>query len=303
MMAGVGLLMLAAAGLGLPGCADAGAEDDGRLTVVATTTMIADAARVIAGDDVRVISIMKAGEDPHGYDVRPSDAETLRKADVVLLNGFHLEATLTKIVEEKATGLVVELAPKAGVEPISGMDGLDAVADPHCWMDVALFKLYAQEICDALVAADPDHEVGYRERTQAYLVELDELDGWIREQLAAVPQAKRAMVTSHDAFNYYARAYGVRVYAVVGISTEQAHRAGDVDALIDQVRSQGIRALFIETSVSDSLNNMVRQVADHTGTKIGGELYSDSLGEPDEDAGTYIGMMRHNTETIVEALR
>lgn len=289
---------------GVPGCGGAtgGGAADGRPMVVATTTMIEDLARQIAGDDARVVGIMKTGQDPHIYDVTPRDATTIREADLVLCNGLHLEATLAELIQEHAGDRAVALAEQGGIEPLSGGDGLEIAPDPHCWMDVAQFKRYAERTRDALIELDPEHAAGYRERAEAYIRELDALDAWVREQLSRVPEAQRVIVTGHDAFAYYGRAYGVEVHGVIGISTEQEPRPQDVQALEALVRERNVRALFFESSVSANLNQIVRRVADGSGATIGGELYADSLGEPDSEAGTYIGMMRHNTTTIVNAL-
>ncbi|MEM9416630.1 MAG: zinc ABC transporter substrate-binding protein [Planctomycetota bacterium] len=288
---------------GLSGCGAEQSEPNGKITVVATTTMIADAARVLAGDDAEVVCLMRDGEDPHIYRAKPADATAIAEADVVLTNGLHLEATLGHIVENKATGLVAVLAEQEGITPINEQEGAEGAADPHCWMDVMIFKRYVEGIRDALVEADPDNAAGYRERAEAYLAELDELDAWVREKFATVPEAQRVIITSHDAFNYFGRAYGIEVHGVVGISTEQQASPRDIQRLEALVRDRGIKAVFHETSVVQSLNDLVEQVAESTGIRVGGSLYSDSLGEQGTEAGTYIGMIRHNTTTMVEALR
>jgi manganese/zinc/iron transport system substrate-binding protein len=292
------------AGLLVSGCGRAGeaGDTDGRITVVATTTMIADLARVLAGDDARVVGLMREGEDPHVYDVRPRDAQTIAAADLILMNGLNLEATLESVIRNNAAGRVVALAESDRIEVLDEADGSGA-PDPHAWMDVANFKAYALAARDALIEIDPANAAGYRSRAERYLAELTELDAWVREQVETIPPDRRIVVTSHDAFNYFGEAYGVEVHAVIGISTEQQPRPQDVQALESLVRERGVRALFFETSVSPTLNQIVQKVADATGARIGGELYSDSLGAADGPTGTYIGMMRHNTSTIVEALR
>lgn len=285
----------------LPGCGDAEVEDD-RFTVVATTTMIEDAARVIAGEDARVVGLMREGEDPHTYRVNPRDAVQIADADLVLANGLHLEATLGRIIEGKAKDRAVYLAEQRGIEPIADAGG-EGAPDPHAWMDVKLFKRYVEGIRDALVESDPDHAEAYKQRAEAYLKELDELDVWVREELEKVPTERRVIITSHDAFNYFGRAYGIEVHGVIGISTEQQATPRDIARLEQLIRDRGIRAVFHETSVSNTLNTIIEQIAKETGIKVGGKLYSDSLGKRDTDAGTYIGMIKHNTTTIVEALK
>ncbi|HUS40792.1 MAG TPA: zinc ABC transporter substrate-binding protein, partial [Pirellulales bacterium] len=275
---------------------------DNRKTVICTTTMIADLARNLVGDVADVRGIMKEGEDPHVYDVRPRDAEMIASGDVVLSNGFHLEATLGHIIENNAEGKVVALAEQAVAKPLSGANSVGA-PDPHCWMNVQYFRGYAEHARDALVEADPANADVYRKNAETYMTELDELHAWVKQQVATVPRERRVMITSHDAFEYLGNEYEIEVHGMIGISTEQAPRPQDIEKLESLIRDRGVRALFVETSVSQTLNNMVKKSAKATGVKIGGTLYSDSLGPADTPEGTYTGMMRHNVTTIVEALK
>jgi manganese/zinc/iron transport system substrate-binding protein len=286
-------------GASAPGPAGPGG---GKPTVVCTTTMITDLVKNLAGDLVTVKGIMRAGEDPHVYDVRPHDAELLAEADLVLTNGFHLEATLDHIIENNASGVVVALAEKAVAAPL-GSQTTGGAPDPHCWMNVNYFRGYAEHARDALIQIDPTHAEQYRQQADKYLAQLDELHDWIVRQMASVPRDRRVMVTSHDAFEYLGAEYGIDVHGMIGISTEQAPRPQDIEKLESLIRDRGVRALFVETSVSQTLNNLVRKSATATGARIGGTLFSDSLGEPDSAGGTYIDMMRHNISTIVEALK
>ena len=263
--------------------------------------MIADAARVIAGQDINVIGLMRDGEDPHSYQPTPQDANAIADADLVLANGLHLESALDKIIQNKARQAVY-LAEQDGIEPIADA-GAEGAPDPHCWMDVTIFRKYVEGIRDAFVKLDPDNKVTYEERTSAYLAELDELHAWVIEQFEQVPAERRVIITSHDAFNYFGRAYGIEVHGVVGISTDQQATARDIARLEQMIQDKGIRAVFYETSVKNTLNNMIKQIADETGIKVGGSLYSDSLGKQGTEAGTYIGMIRHNTTTMVEAIK
>jgi manganese/zinc/iron transport system substrate-binding protein len=290
------------AGWGLTGCTQADADGErGRLVVVCTTTMIADLARELAGDAAVVVSIMKVGEDPHIYKVRPSDAQAIASAGLVLYNGLNLEATLTPIITGKARRHVA-LAEDPAIQLLTEEEDADA-PDPHCWMNVEYFKVYAQKALAALIEADPDNAAIYEANATRYLAQLDELHRWVTDTVETIPQPRRVLITSHDAFRYLGEAYNIEVHALIGISTEQAVRPRDVEDLIKLVRSRGVKALFIETSVSATLNDLVRKVAAETGAKIGGELYSDALGEPGSGADTYLGMMRHNVHTIVEALK
>ncbi len=298
------VLAFAAAVFSLSGCgSDAGADDE-RPKVVATTTMIEDLARVIGGEEVNVIGIMRSGEDPHLYEVKPKDATTIREADLVLYNGLYLEATLESIIEEQARGKVAALAEQDGIDSLKVKEGLEVVADPHCWMDVALYKLYAEQARDALTEIAPEHEDLFKERTAAYLKELDELDAWVREQIATIPKKQRVLVSAHDAFKYYGEAYGVEVHGLVGNSTEAQMLPGDIQRIEALIRSTGLRSIFVESSTEGVLNDQVRQIAERTGIVVSKQkLHSDSLDAPDKPAGTYLGMMRHNTETIVQALK
>ena len=322
-MAGLLLIVPGLLALGCEGgrAQPARAASADRPVVAATTTMIADLAGVLAGKDAHVVGIMKPGEDPHVYDVRPRDAQMIAGADLVLTNGLHLESTLLGVIEHNASGAVVKLAEAGGVRPLqaaeivaigsaaAGASGTAAAGstgaapDPHAWMSVPHFMAYAEAARDALIELDPEHADGYQRRARAYLSDLKELDAWVRRQWETVPPERRIIVTSHDAFNYYAQAYGVEVHGVIGISTEQQPRPQDLLALERMVRDRSVRALFIETSVSRTLNRLVAKIADRTDARIGGTLYSDSLGAPGGEAGSYLSMMRHNTRVMVDALR
>jgi ABC-type Zn uptake system ZnuABC Zn-binding protein ZnuA len=282
-------------------------SSDGRPVVVAATTMIEDLARQIAGDAVVVQGIMKPGENPHTYHVRPADAAALADADLVLLNGLHLEATLERVLEGESTGKIVRLAKAAGIQPIGSADPTKPIGapDPHIWMDSQLWSRCAKAAEDAIVSllSDESLTAGVRARGETYRAELAVLDQHIREQVASLPETNRVLITSHDAFNYYAAAYGIEVHGVVGLSADASPTPGDLQALTELVRRRGVRAVFVETSVSQTINNAVRKLAEDTGIAVGGTLFSDSLGSADEQGGTYIGMMRHNTQQIVDALR
>ena len=274
-----------------------------KLKIICTTTMIADLARHLAGEAAEVRGIMKPGEDPHVYEVRPRDVQLLAGADLLLMNGLHLEATLGHVVDNNTKGVkVVRLAETPRIVPFES-EQFRGAPDPHCWFSVPYFRIYAERARDALIEIDPSNAETYRENARSYLLELDELHQWTTQQIDSVPRERRAMVTSHDAFQYFGRTYSIDVFAVIGISTEQQPKPRDIARLESIVRDRNIRAVFIETSVSQTLNNLVRKIAERTGVTIGGTLYSDSLGPLDSEAGTYIGMVRHNVKTVVEALK
>jgi manganese/zinc/iron transport system substrate-binding protein len=302
---GLLLICLAVGGCGGPPASPA---SDGnretnpqRLQIVCTTTMIEDLARNLVGDKADVHGIMRAGEDPHVYDVRPRDAEQIADADLILTNGFHLEATLEKVIDNNARGAVVPLAEKAVSKPLTGIDG--AAPDPHCWMNVAYFRGYLQHALEAVSSADPGNALDYQKNAASYDAQLAALNDWIKAEIASIPEQQRVMVTSHDAFNYLADAYDIEVQAIVGISTAQAPRPQEIERIEAVIKDRNVRALFVETSVSSTLNMLVKKSAAATGVKIGGTLYSDSLDEPGKPAGSYLGMMNYNVSTIVDALQ
>ena len=283
--------------------AEASAPAADKLRVVCTTTMITDLVQTIAGDAADVRGIMRPGEDPHVYDVRPRDVQLVADAQLVVMNGLHLEATLGAVIEHNTPdATVVKLAETPEITPLAS-EQTKGAPDPHCWFNVQYFRIYAQRARDALIAADAANGDAYRDRAAIYIKQLDELDAWVRSEIASVPVERRVMVTSHDAFQYFCKAYQIDVYAVIGISTEQQAKPRDLVRLEAIVRERGVKALFVETSVSNTLNSLVKKVAARSGASIGGTLYSDSLGPPDTSAGTYIGMVRRNTKTVVEALR
>ncbi len=287
--------------LWLPACSRAGGDLE-QVDVVATTTIIEDIARRLAGDRLTVRGIMRPGEDPHIYRPRPSDAERIHRARLVLKNGLNLEETLGRIIQQQATGHVVALAEDERIATLEDLE--DAAApDPHCWFNVAYFMYYVENARDALIELDPDNADHYTRRAAEYLQELEQLHAWVAEQIASIPRERRVMVTGHDAFQYFGRAYDIEVHALIGISTEQRPRPQHMHQLETLVRQRGVRALFFETSVNPALNEAIEQIADATGATIGGELYSDSLGGPDSPAPTYIDMVRHNVQTIVKALK
>ena len=307
-----GLVLVLLVGMAAWGCGDGSHGDPGvdtadpkKPVVVVTTTILEDVVRHIAGNDARVHGVMRVGEDPHVYEVRPQDARAIAEADLVLANGFHLEATLGGVIGRYAPDRHVELAEAAGIEGDEriGSEVYAGAPDPHIWMDPSLFRRVVREIGVALAEADPAHGAAYVERAADYGDRVSELDADIRRAYAAIPRNQRVIITSHDAFNYYARAYGLEVHGVVGISTDAQPTGQQVEALRTLVRDRGVKALFIETSTSPTLNNIVKKVADEAGIALGGTLYSDSLGAPGTPGDSYLGMLRHNTEVIVAALR
>jgi manganese/zinc/iron transport system substrate-binding protein len=276
------------------------------LQVVATTGMIADAAARIAGGRAVVHGLMGPGVDPHGYKARPGDVRRLAGADLVLYNGLHLEAAMEEVLE----GMGRRTMSVAVTEWIAETDLLrpaefEGSRDPHVWFDVRLWMVVVRRIGAALAEADPEHALEYAGREAEYLTELEALDEWVRRRVSTLPPARRVLVTAHDAFNYFGRAYGVEVLALQGISTQAEAGTADVQRLAGEIVRRGVPAVFVETSIPQRLIEAVRAAAAARGQRvtIGGSLYSDALGDAGTPAGTYVGMFRHNVENIVRALQ
>lgn len=299
------------ASLGAAGCGDGGGGDDatqddgGVLRVVATTGQVADLAVRVGGDRVAVTALMGPGIDPHLYKASAGDVERLRSADLILFNGLHLEAKMGEVLEQLgATRPVTAVAEAVPATDLISPDGYEGAHDPHVWFDVALWTHALDAVHDALARLDPDHADGYRERADAYRAELVELDAYAREQLARVPEEQRVLVTAHDAFEYFGRAYGLEVRGLQGISTATEAGAADVKDLAVFIADRRIPAMFVESSVSPRAIEAVQAAVKSRGfaVGIGGEIYSDALGDAGTPAGTYVGMVRHNVDTIVGAL-
>ena len=269
------------------------------LQIVATTTMIADLARQIGGHRVAVKGIMAPGGDPHGYKPVPEDAQAISTADMVMVNGLHLEGWVDDLIAnaggtEKTVVTVTEGMPHRA----SPFDA--SVPDPHVWFDVNRWRMAAKTVATALAKADPAGATTYAQNATLYDRQLAELDKWVRQRVEEVPVARRKLVTSHDAFGYFGDAYGFTVVPVQGISTESEASTRDVVRVVEAVKEAGVPAIFVETSVNTKL---IEQVARETGARVGGALYSDSTGPLDSSGGTYIGMVRDNVSLIVEGLR
>jgi manganese/zinc/iron transport system substrate-binding protein len=287
------------------GCATPAAED-GRVQVVATIGMIADVAAQVGGPDVHVEALMGPGVDPHLYKARAGDVRSLARADLIFYNGLHLEAAMAEVLEEMSdrvrTVAVTERVPRSRLQAPPEFAG---AYDPHVWFDVTLWMEAVRRIADGLAEADPAHAAGYAARASAYLEELAALDAWARERAAEVPRPLRVLVTAHDAFNYFGRAYGFEVRGLQGISTASEAGTADVQRLADEIARRRIPAIFVETSIPLRTIEALRAAVRSRGfdVRIGGSLYSDAMGTAGTPEGTYIGMVRHNVRTIVDALR
>lgn len=273
------------------------------LRVVATTGMIADAARAIAGTDIEVAALMGEGVDPHLYKPAPGDVRLLESADVILFNGLHLEGKLIETLESLAKRKRV--APLGDALPADSLRRDDGGhADPHIWFDPVLWAHAADRVAEVLAAADPARADGYRARAATYHTELLSLDREARERLAVIPADRRVLVTAHDAFGYFGRAYGIEVLGIQGISTESEAGLKDINALVDLLVQRKIPAVFVESSVPRKTIEALIEGAQSRGHKIriGGELFSDAMGAAGTPEGTYVGMFRHNVSVIAAAL-
>ncbi|MBP6786372.1 MAG: zinc ABC transporter substrate-binding protein [Candidatus Promineofilum sp.] len=280
--------------------------DDGRLRVVTTIGQIADAATLVGAEHVRVTSLMGPGTDPHLYKASARDVDKLRGADIVFYNGLFLEAQMEDILEQMAERqIVVPVSAQIDRARLLPSANYADEFDPHIWFDVQLWMQTVEQVRDTLRDVDPAHAADYEANAAAYLAELDALDAYVAEQAATIPEAQRVLVTAHDAFNYFGRAYGFEVLGLQGISTASEAGTADVQGLAEFIAGRRIPAIFIESSVPVRNIEAVQAAVQNRGfdVQIGGRLFSDAMGDAGTAEGTYIGMVRYNIDTIVAALR
>jgi manganese/zinc/iron transport system substrate-binding protein len=281
-------------------------SDRETIRIVATTGMVADLVRRVAGERAELEQLMGPGVDPHLYKASERDVLALADADLIFFSGLHLEAKLADVLERIEGRIVTQ----AVTDPIPRDDLLSPPAfegnyDPHVWFDVALWSVAVEQVRDTLVGLDPAHADAYRANAERTLADLEELDAEVRALAETVPEDKRVLVTAHDAFLYFGRAYGFEVRGLQGISTVSEAGAADVNDLAAYIAEEEIPAIFVESSVPQQTIRAVQEAVRARGfdVRIGGELFSDAMGDPGTPEGTYPGMVRHNVETIVEALR
>ncbi|MBX7106142.1 MAG: zinc ABC transporter substrate-binding protein [Gemmataceae bacterium] len=277
------------------------------LRVLTTTGMIADAVTRIVGPRGTVDALMGPGVDPHLYRAKAGDLTRLQQADLIVYNGLHLEGKMADVLEglPKSVAITRGLDPKTDLRPAP--EGFEGAHDPHVWFDVRLWAKSLDTVRDALTKIDPAGEKDYAERTRAYQAELHALDAEVKRRAATIPAGRRVLITAHDAFYYFGRAYGFEVRGLQGVSTESAPGTHDVRDLATLIGTRKVPAIFGESSVPDrNLQAVVDAVQrDHGFTVkfIAGSLYSDALGDRGGPAGTYVGMVTHNIDAIVAALR
>lgn len=303
--------VIVVAALFLVGCgapsqeAGGGSQSEG-YKVVATTTMLRDMAEVIGGEYVDVEGLMGPGIDPHLYKASAGDVRRMNEADLIVYGGLHLEGKMGEIFEnlESQDKSIVCISDGLAEEALI-TDPATEAHDPHIWFDVMLWKEASKNLYDGLVALDEEHEAYYTENYEGFLADLDALDTYIQEQVALIPEESRVLVTAHDAFSYFGKAYGFEVVGLQGISTASEAGTGDVRQLADFIVERQIKALFVESSVPKKNIEALQEAVEARGfnVAIGGELYSDSLGSEGSDAETYIGTVTANVDTIVAALQ
>jgi len=302
----LGLLGLSVMALG--GCSERpGGTDDGEtVRVVATVGMVADVVRNVAGDRAEVIGLMGPGVDPHLYSPTRSDVSALMGADVVFYNGLLLEGKMTDTLVRAATSGKPVYAVTEEIEEgyLLSPEAFEGHHDPHVWMDPGAWVETVDVIAGALIGVDPGGEGTFRANAAAYREELRALDAYAEKVLGSVPEAQRVLVTAHDAFNYFGRRYGFEVVGIQGISTESEAGVRDIERLVDLLVERGIGAVFVESTVSErNIRALIAgaEARGHTVT-VGGELFSDAMGDAGTYEGTYVGMIDHNVTTIARAL-
>ncbi len=282
------LASLALAITAAPACA----QD--RVNVVASFSILGDFVKNVGGDRVNVTTLVGPNSDVHVYTPAPADAKKIADAKLLVINGLGLEGWLPRLLQSSGSKARIITATK-GITPLK----VGAGGDPHAWQSVLDAKIYVADIRDALVAADPADAEAFRSNALSYLEKLDALDREVREAVAKVPPNRRKVISTHDAFGYFASAYGIQFIAPLGVSTESEASARDIAGIITQIKTEKIPAIFLE-NFSDP--RLIRRISAETGARVGGTLYSDSLTDEKGDSPTYIELVRHNIKALTSAL-
>lgn len=271
---------------------------NGRIRTVSSITIINDIVKNIGGDKIEAVSICGVGLDPHTYKPKPNDPRLISESDLVFINGFALEHWIEEMVRNSGGNKKVVTVTE-GLTPMTDEKGYGD-PDPHAWFNVQNVKTYAANIEKALSEHDKANAQYYKQNLDTYLKTLDSLDSWIKKEIAMIPPEKRVLITSHDAFRYFGKAYGLEVRGLQGISTEAKAQTEDVKKLIDLIKERKLSSVFIETSVNPKL---LEEISKETGATVGGTLFSDSVGNEGTPEGTYTGAVTFNVNTIVKALK
>ncbi|HRJ27403.1 MAG TPA: zinc ABC transporter substrate-binding protein [Fimbriimonadaceae bacterium] len=306
-----GLLLASGMMVGCPASSKSGSvagppPSEEKLRVVATTMMVADLAREVGGQRVEVIALMGPGVDPHLYKASPGDIQLLEDADLVLYHGLHLEGKLADVLE-KLGNRKPAVAITAGLDPAKLLSepSANSYPDPHIWFDVTLWSQCISAVEKALSSASPDDQAEFHAQSEQVRKSMAELDQWVRKELATLPADRRLLITAHDAFRYFGRAYGIEVMGVQGISTESEAGLQEVNRIVDVLVRRKIPAIFVETSVSQKNVRAIVEGAQARGARvtIGPALLSDSMGDKGTPEATYEGMIRYNVSSIIQALK
>lgn len=273
------------------------AQEEPKPLVVATASIFADMAQNIAGDAVEVQSVVPIGGDPHIYEPTPSDAQLVAKADLILRNGLTFEGWLKELIDNSGTKAESVLITQ-GIDIIGSQTYANS-ADPHAWMDAERGLIYIENIKNALITLVPDLKEQFEFNYGVYRQQLEDMNTYIINEIQKIPKAKRIIITSHDAFQYYGQRYGLHLESVLGTSTDAQVQTSDIKRLVSVIKESQVPAVFIESTINPKL---LKQVASDNGAVIGGQLYADSLGDKESPASTYLDMLKHNTDTIVKAL-
>lgn len=265
--------------------------------VTSSASMIWDMVDKIAGDKIENRLIVPIGGDPHTYSPTPADAQKVATSDLIFVNGLTFEGWINELIANSGTkGETITVTN--GIQPIASSDYENAF-DPHAWMDVSLAQTYISNILTGLIKVDPENKDFYNQNYEAYLKKLKDLDAYIIRRIKEIPEKQRLIITSHDAFSYYGKKYGLDVQGIIGISTESEAQTSDIIRITKAIKDSGVPAIFVESTINPKL---IKQIATDNGVAIGGSLYADSIGEKSSTGSTYYDMLKSNTDVIVDAL-
>lgn len=300
------VLFFSALILSLSGCSPSAQTGGKQIKVTATTSMVADLVKSVGGDRVLVQGLMGAGVDPHLYKATASDVSKLQQADVIFYSGLMLEGKMQelfdKLKNQKKVFAVTDGIPR---EKLTKPAEFKGHYDPHVWFEVPLWEMCVETVVQGLSQTDPTGKAEYQKRGAELQAKMKELHQWVEKRVSELPSEKRILITSHDAFNYFGRAHGFQVVGLQGVSTADEAGLADMAKMVDFIKEKKIKAVFVESSVP---HNTIERISKDSGARIGGELFSDAMGTPGQiengyDLGTYEGMIKHNANTVVNALK
>lgn len=278
---------------------------DGRIKVVATVGMIGDVAKNIGGEKILVHTLIGAGIDPHTYKTRVSDISKMFQARVILYNGLHLEAKMGDVLKKigKRNGKTFAVAEIIKKDKLLRLE--EKLYDMHVWMDPNLWKIVTKRITEIFIKTIPAHSSYFKKNYNEYVKKLITLDKYIKNRLNSIPKSKRVLITAHDAFAYFGKAYGIKVMGIQGISTQSEASIGQIQKLADYIAKNKIPAIFVESTVPQKTVTALQEAVKSRGynVKVGGELFADAMGTPGTKEGSYIGMIKYNVDKIVNALK